>query len=129
MPMSSINHGVEPLPAVIYAAKSTQDARGSIPTQLADCCEMAEREGWQVLDEFQDEAASAYSGNRGPGLEDAINAAVRAAAEHGTCVLVAQHSDRFARGDGRKARHLGGLFFDMRAAGVELRSVQDDDNL
>jgi hypothetical protein len=32
--------------AVLYAAKSTQDKHRPIPTQLADCREMAEREGW-----------------------------------------------------------------------------------
>ena len=50
----------DPIPAVIYAAKSTEDTRGSIPTQLADCRKMAEREGWQIVDEYQDEAASAW---------------------------------------------------------------------
>ena len=61
-------------PAVLYAAKSTEDKRGSIPTQLEDCREIAEREGWNIADEFQDEAASAYSGNRGPGLAAADGA-------------------------------------------------------
>ena len=34
-------------PAVLYAAKSTEDTRGSIPTQLDDGRDMAEREGWE----------------------------------------------------------------------------------
>src|SRR3954447_23425291 len=94
-------------PVVIYAAKSTADRKGSIPTQLSDCHAMAEREGWRVVAEHQDEGFSAFKGSRGPGLEAAVKTAVAAAEEHGSCMLLAQHSDRFARGDGIKARHLG----------------------
>ena len=36
---------------MIYAAKSTEDKHGSIPTQLEDCRQMAEREGWTVVGE------------------------------------------------------------------------------
>jgi hypothetical protein len=42
------------------------------------------------------------------------------------CVLVVQHSDRLARGDGRTARHLGEIYFWAIKAGIEIRSVQDD---
>jgi hypothetical protein len=45
---------------MIYAAKSTEDKHGSIPTQLEDCRQMAEREGWTVVGEFHD-AVSALS--------------------------------------------------------------------
>jgi DNA invertase Pin-like site-specific DNA recombinase len=48
------------------------------------------------------------------------------AAEQGGCVLVAQHSDRFARGDGLQAQHLAELWFAVRREGVEMRTVQDD---
>ncbi len=37
-------------PAVIYAAKSTEDKHGSIPTQIEDCRALAAREGWEVVD-------------------------------------------------------------------------------
>lgn len=110
-------------PAILYAAKSTEDVHDSLPTQLEDCRTLAEREGWEVLGEHQDEAFSAYHGNRGPGLEQAKQAAVAAAAEHGECVLVAQDSDRFARGAGDKpgaADHLGEIFFAMKRQGVVL---------
>jgi hypothetical protein len=40
--------------------------------------------------------------------------------------LWVQHSDRLARGDGLAADHLAEVFFEMRRAGVSLRSVQDD---
>src|SRR5215212_8324920 len=39
-------------PAVLYAAKSTQDRHDSIPTQLDDAREMAEDNGWKVVDVF-----------------------------------------------------------------------------
>ncbi len=106
---------------VIYAAKSTQDERGSIRTQFEDARAMAAREGWTVVGEYQDEAASAWSGNRGQGLSAAMEHA-----EREKCGLLVQHSDRLARGDGRDARHLGEIYFWALKAGVELRSVQDD---
>src|SRR3954447_6115129 len=94
------------VPTVLYAAKSTEDKAGSIPTQLADCRAMAEREGWEIVGEYQDEAVSAWSGNRGKDLEAAMEHAERLAREHGRCNLVVHHSDRLARGDAKKARHL-----------------------
>src|SRR3954452_17181460 len=90
-------------PAVLYAAKSTEDKHGSIPTQLQDAREMAEREGWEVVGTFSDEGFSAYSGNRGPDLERAKLAAQETAKDHATtCMLVVQHTDRLARGAGDK---------------------------
>ena len=114
------------IPCIAYAAKSTADVRGSIPDQLADCRVMAEREGWERVAEYSDEAFSAYHGDRGPGLAQAREHAARLAVQHGRCVLVAQHSDRFARGDGIQAQHLAELWFASRRAGIELHSVQDD---
>jgi DNA invertase Pin-like site-specific DNA recombinase len=114
------------VPAVIYAAKSTEDVRGSVPGQLADCRQaIAPR----TAPEFSDEGASAYHGNRGQGLTDAKDAAIRLAAEHGACELWVQHSDRLARGDGITADHLAEVWFALRRHGVRLRSVQDDGNL
>src|SRR4051794_32678427 len=88
--------------AVAYAAKSTDDAHGSIPTQLVDARELAEREGYVVVAEYSDEAASAYSGNRGDDLVAAMAKCETLVAEHGEAVLIVQHSDRLARGDGRQ---------------------------
>jgi hypothetical protein len=45
--------------AILYAAKSTADPRGSIPSQLADARAMAAREAWEIDGEYADEAASA----------------------------------------------------------------------
>src|SRR4051794_7390039 len=83
---------------------------------------MAAREAWEIDGEYADESASAWSGDRGPQLAAAIAHAERIA----PCVLVVQHSDRLARGDGLNARHHGELYFWALKAGVELRSVQDD---
>jgi site-specific DNA recombinase len=110
--------------AVLYAAKSTADPRGSIPTQLADCRAAAEAEDREVAAEYSDEAASAFKGNRGDGLTAAKNHAIRLGAE-----LWVQHSDRLARGDGITADHLAEVWFALRRHGVRLRSVQDDSNL
>jgi DNA invertase Pin-like site-specific DNA recombinase len=83
-------------PAVIYAAKSTEDKHGSIPTQIADCEALAKREGLDVVAEpYHDEGFLAYKGNRGPGLAKA-----RAHAAELGAVLIVQHSDRLARGAG-----------------------------
>jgi site-specific DNA recombinase len=108
--------------AIIYAAKSSEDKKGSIPTQLSDCQAMAEREGWEVVGEYQDEAKSAYSGSRGDGLLSARAHAERVA----PCVLVVQHTDRLARGDGVAAAHLVEVLLWGRKAGITIRSVQDD---
>jgi DNA invertase Pin-like site-specific DNA recombinase len=113
--------------AVIYAAKSTQDVKGSIPTQFADCRAMAEREGWTVEGEYEDEAKSAYHGSRGDGLTRAKADAERLVAEGHEAVLVVQHSDRLARGDGgREAAHLVEFSLWRAKSGVAIRSVQDD---
>ena len=107
--------------AVLYAAKSTEDIHGSIPTQLEDGRKLAEREGLKVVGEYADEAASAYNGDRGPELAAALEHAQRIGAS-----LIVQHSDRLARGDGIQARHLGELYFASYKTGMTLRSVQDD---
>jgi DNA invertase Pin-like site-specific DNA recombinase len=112
---------------VIYAAKSTEDKHGSIPTQIEDCRALAAREGWEIVGEFSDEAFSAFSGNRGPGLEHAKALATATAAERGRCVLVAQDADRFARGAGDEpgaADHVGEVYFAMKRCRVELWTVR-----
>ena len=109
--------------AVIYAAKSTSDTHGSISTQLQDCRALAEREGWEVVDEYEDEGFSAYSGNRGPGLRAAEQRAVAAAEEHGGALIVVQDADRLARGAGDApdaADHLGELCFRLKRQGISI---------
>jgi site-specific DNA recombinase len=117
------------VPAVLYAAKSTEDKHGSIPDQLRKTRGLAEKESWPMFGEFSDEGFSAYSGNRGPGLEEAKAAAIALAEEHSECLLVALHSDRVARGAGDApgaADHLVEVVAHLRRHGVRLRTVEDD---
>lgn len=116
-------------PAVLYAAKSTEDKHGSIPDQLIKNRQLADGEGWAIADEFSDEGFSAYSGNRGPDLEKAKALAIELAEQHGECFLVALHSDRVARGAGDApgaADHLVEVVAHLRRHGVRLRTVEDD---
>ncbi len=114
------------IPAVVYAAKSTDDPRGSIDTQKADCEALCAREGLTVAESYFDEAKSAYHGSRGDGLVRAREHAERLAGERGECALVVQHTDRLARGDGVAAQHLVELLLWARKTGVRIRSVEDD---
>jgi site-specific DNA recombinase len=115
-------------PAIIYAAKSTEDKRGSIPTQLEDCRAAAGAEGREIVAEYQDEAASALKGDRGPGLKAALEHAERLAETRGAAELWVQHPDRLARGDGLQAMHLIEYVMRTRKAHVQLRAVQHDDS-
>ena len=114
-------------PAVAFAAKSTEDKHGSISTQLEDARALAEREKLDLSPEreFHDEAASAFRGNRGPELAKALAEAERLANVHGGCALIVQHSDRLARGDGKRAKHLVEYALWAMKTGVTIRSVQD----
>jgi DNA invertase Pin-like site-specific DNA recombinase len=122
VPQPPIGRGL----AVLYAAKSTNDLRGSIPTQLADAKAMAEREGFQVVEEYRDEAKSAYKGNRGPDLAAAKAHAANLASHGHEAAIFVQHSDRIARGDGVNASQLIQHVWDAQREGYALRSVQDD---
>jgi len=119
-----------PTPAILYAAKSTQDRRRSTKTQLEDAREFAEEQGWVILAEYRDEGFSAYSKNRGPSLRAAEDHAARAAVEAGhPCMLVAQAPDRFARGAGDApgaTDHLVEVWGRCRRKNVWLRSADDD---
>jgi DNA invertase Pin-like site-specific DNA recombinase len=116
--------------AILYAAKSTEDKNQSIPDQFRDGLTKCQEEGWEVVAEFKDEKFSAYSGNRGPGLKEATELAERVAAELGEpCMLVAQHSDRFARGAGDRpgaSDSLLEVWLRMRRVDVHLRTYGND---
>jgi DNA invertase Pin-like site-specific DNA recombinase len=117
-------------PCVIYAARSQAEEPGKDSTgdQVAIIRERLEREPNRVVyGEPHADHATGYKGNRGPGLEAAMAAAVRAA-EGGTAELWVWKSERLARGSGRKdeARSVLEVYVDMRRAGVDIRSVEDD---
>src|SRR5262245_54001319 len=106
----------KPIPAILYGAKSSGDEHASIPSQLAAIRDAIEHEGGrEIIGEHSDEAVSAFRKSRGPGLAAAIVAAEHAAAERGKSELWCFDSDRCARGDGRRARHLGALYFQLLA--------------
>ncbi len=108
-------------PAIIYAAKSSPDERGSIPDQLKKCREMAEAEDYEFAAEYSEENVSAYHGDRGPELAAALEHAARIGA-----ALIVWHSDRLARGDGENNRHLVEILLEAMHKGFTLRSVEDD---
>ncbi|MEX2107652.1 MAG: recombinase family protein [Solirubrobacterales bacterium] len=106
--------------AVLYAAKSSPDEKGSIADQLKEARQWAEENGYRVIAEYHEEDVSAYKGNRGPELEKAL-----AHAEQAKATLIAQHSDRLARGDGKQARHLVEIALWALKADLEVHCVQD----
>ncbi len=116
-------------PAILYAAKSTEDKKGSIPDQLVDARKLAQQRGLEVANEHTDEAKSAYHGDRGDGLTTAMAECERLSAEHGSCALIVQHSDRLARGDAKQARHLIEIVLWALKGDVQLLSVQDPEIL
>jgi DNA invertase Pin-like site-specific DNA recombinase len=118
--------GFRPLgPAILYAAKSTKDEHASIPAQLEEGRAEARGDGRTVVDEFEDENKSAYSGNRGKDLVRAMRLAEEQARIHGECALYIQHSDRLARGDGIQAAHLVEYALWAIKSGVRIISKQD----
>jgi hypothetical protein len=116
------------IPCVIYAAKSSEDLRGSLLAQANDCREAIELEGGRdVVARYADEAVSGFSQSRGPGLSAALTQVQALAAEHGSAELWVQHSDRLARGDGRQARHVVEIALWALKCDVRIRTVQDVD--
>lgn len=106
---------------VIYAAKSTSDPKGSIGTQLKDGRALAMSRNYTVAGEYEDESASAYHGDRGPGLARAMAHCESIA----PCALVIQHSDRLARGNVTDAKHLVEYTIWALKTGVQIVSKQD----
>jgi site-specific DNA recombinase len=113
---------------VVYAAKSTEDKRGSIPDQLKECREAIERDpDRRIVCEYTDEAFSAFTENPGPGLLEAMQRVGDLARGGGVAELWAQHSDRLARGDGKSARHAVEIALWALKRDVRVRTVQDPD--
>jgi Resolvase, N terminal domain len=120
--------GASVIPCVVYAAKSTEDRRGSISTQIAESMAAIDAVGGRVVaGEYRDEAVSAYTGNRGPGLAGAMRHAADLAQLCGGAELWVQHSDRLARGDGKAARHVVEVALWANKADVTVCSLQDPD--
>jgi DNA invertase Pin-like site-specific DNA recombinase len=121
------NTNASQIAAVAYAAKSTEDAHGSIPAQFEAIAEAIEREGErEVVADYHDEAISGYRQSRGGGLQRALDHAERLAADGRAVELWVAHSDRLARGDGKRAMHVVEYVLWAMKADVRLRSVADD---
>ena len=119
-----------PIVTIAYAAKSTEDAGGSIGTQITAISEAVEREGErELVVSYSDESVSAYSKSRGSGLERARTHAEELVREGQSVELWVAHSDRLARGDGKQAAHLIEHMLWSRKSDVRLRSVGDDHSL
>ena len=59
--------------AVIYARLSEDHERAeSVPTQISNSSNHAERMGWEVARVFKDEGRSGYTGESRPGFEEMI---------------------------------------------------------
>ena len=117
---------------VLYAAKSTKDTNDSIASQLAELREHVEEQDGKIVGEpFSEENVSGFKGSRGPELIAAqkLAAMTAAANPNADVVLLAFDSDRFARGDGKQAKHLVHYFLEAQEGGYRLDTVDPDDDL
>ena len=78
----------------------------------------------RIVAEFSDEGFSGYRKSRGPASESHRGREGRRAV--GAVVLRPRPAGARER---RRARHLGGLYFDLLEVGVKLRAVSGDDDL
>jgi DNA invertase Pin-like site-specific DNA recombinase len=111
--------------AIIYAARSKDEADGKDSTgDQVKAIRKGIPKDRTVVGEPHVDHASGFSGNRGPGLDAAIAAAIAASPSE----LWVFHSSRLARGSGMKeeARSLMEVLAQLRRAGVAVRSVEDD---
>jgi site-specific DNA recombinase len=116
--------------AVIYAARSKDEEAGKDSTgdQVKDIRRKLKQVGGRtVIGEPHIDHASGYTGNRGPALEAAVAVAVR----HAPSELWVWKPNRLGRGTGRpnEARAIGALLYDLRAKGVAVRGVEEDEFL
>jgi hypothetical protein len=84
--------------AMTQTAEGTEYARGSIPTQTADCTAMAGRPGWTASTTRDDEARSARDGSRDDGLVQTRDHADRGADGRREVMFAAQRTDRLVQG-------------------------------
>ncbi len=113
--------------AIIYAARSKDEEPGkdSAGSQVAGIRKRLKQLRRRTSGRPHIDHASGYSGNRGPGLQAAIDEAV----EHAPSELWVWHTNRLGRGTSRpgEARAIGKLLYDLREQGVTVRSVEDDE--
>lgn len=118
--------------AVAYTSRSKVEEEGKDSTgdQAREIlARIGQLGGRMVVGESFADHASGFTGNRGPGLADALDAAKQLVRERGKSELWVVKSERLGRGTGSpgEARALGALLYELRAAGVTVRSVHDDE--
>ena len=116
------------IPCVIYAAKSIEDKRGSIPDQLRECREAIEADPLrEQVAEYKDEAVSAYRRDPGSGLgrRHSTRRGSRGRARCRRAVAPALRPHR-ARG-GKAARHTVEIALWALKNDVRVRTLQDPD--
>ena len=116
--------------AIIYAARSKDEEQGKDSTGdqvKAIRCKLKQVGDRTVVGVPHIDHASGFTGNRGPALEEAIAAAVACAPSE----LWVWKPNRLGRGTGRpnEARAIGALLYDLRAKGVTVRGVEEDEFL
>lgn len=118
------------MPVVALGVRSQEEEPGkdSAGDQMRIAREAALAEPGRFLYAEHVDHGSGFRGNRGKETEAALEDATRAAAEHGSAELWVFKSERLGRGSGRKdeARSVLEVYVEMRRAGVDLRSVEDD---
>ena len=120
----------EGVPVVALGVRSQDEEPGkdSAGDQMRIARETALKEPGRFLFAEHVDHGSGYRGNRGAETQQAMDDARRAAAEYGRAELWVFKSERLGRGSGRKdeARSVLEVYVEMRRAGVDLRSVEDD---
>ena len=95
----------------IYVRVSTDGQ--SVNAQLADLREVAERRGWEIVNEYTDKG---ISGSKGRDKRPALDALLKAATRREFDMVAAWSVDRL----GRSLQHLVAGLSDLQAAGVGL---------
>ena len=108
-----------PVPAVAYLRRSTDRQEQSIGDQRNEITRFASEHGYDLIDEYVDDAISGTSADQRPAFQQMI-----AEANSGRFkAVIVWNSDRFSRGDVTETEHYRYL---LRKAGVTLLSVTED---
>lgn len=106
-------------PAVAYLRRSTDRQEQSIADQRAEIMRWGGEHGYEIIDEFVDDAISGTSADERPGFQKMI-----ADAQGGEFrAVVVWNSDRLSRGDVTETEYYRYL---LRKAGVTVLSVTED---
>jgi hypothetical protein len=123
---------IKPLPCIVLGVRSKEEEEGKDSAgdqvKIVSAHALRQGDGRFIHAQFTDHG-SGFRGNRGEDTQRAIESAKRAADEYERgAELWLFKSERIGRGSGRKneARSVMEAFVDLRRAGVQLRSMEDD---